>query len=131
MSRRQQLNASHDGRDYGWYAEVGGRVVAALIDWQPIDAEQDSYHLEPLTTDPVMLAELYDAALWEAPGRVVYRNRWLGAAVPRAMTCPDTASELRTTGRLVVRGLRLPARSPVWGRLRGWLGGLRLAGTPN
>lgn len=134
MVRRKQEIASNDGRDYGWYVEVGGHVVAALVDWRSVDAERDSYRLETLTDDAAALVELYGAALWQAPGRVVFRNRWLGKTAPRAAACPKAATELRKTGRLVVRGLRLPARSVAWRRLRGWLGELRLpllAGEPN
>ncbi len=126
MSRRSREEGWNDGRAYGWYVEVDGRIVAALVGCRPAEAGCDSYRVVPLTSDPGEAARLYGDELWARPGRVVFRNRWLGVAVRRAAPVDRAGAILRETGRLIVRGLYL-RRPSVWRRLVGLLGRVRPA----
>ena len=105
MTRRQRILESNLGRDYGWYVELDGEVVAALVSPRPAGPSCDSYRLEPVTSDPAAQARLYTEAFWADANRLVFRNRWFGDVARRAVPCAGAGGTLQATGRLEIREL--------------------------
>jgi hypothetical protein len=110
MNRRARLIESNYGRACGWYVEVAGQRLAALIDCQWEDMFWDSYCVEPLTSDPEQVALVLSEEFWNRIHiyQQVYRNREFDEVAENAFpACRDAGSGVSASGRVVLRGLYL------------------------
>jgi hypothetical protein len=117
MNRRLRVIESGYGRDKGWFVEVGGHRLAALTDCQWEDMFWDSYRVEPLATDPLLLELVLSDEFWNRIDiyRQVYRSRAFDEVAPNAFpACRDTGTDVSETGRVIMRGLYLAVPEYPW-----------------
>jgi hypothetical protein len=117
--RRLRLIETNCGRESGWYAERNGERLAILTDCRWEEMFWDSYHLEPITNDPVLnqrlLLEFWIDDEWED---VYFRNR----EFPEIVVTQAFPGPMREPGRLMIRGLYdCPLPRMPWDYLLLWL----------
>ncbi len=110
VARAKLLAASNFGRKFGWYVVFEGAIIGELDDYRPEDMFWDSYKVTPRSeaNAPVLL----DPELWLAC-RFRFQSIVMNDFVDGALCAGSAAQDLRTNGRVVMRGLYLVARTPI------------------
>jgi hypothetical protein len=113
FSQRLDMMKSQWGRDRGWYVEVDGERLAALVDPAWVEMFWASYHVEILTPDLAKRDMMYTQEFW---GRddLVFRDRQFGEIAPLAWASCVAAKTLKEEGRVAMRTLYLPVTCEPW-----------------
>ncbi|MBL8941956.1 MAG: hypothetical protein JNK45_02360 [Myxococcales bacterium] len=111
---------SNYGREFGWFLEKDGEIVAALVEPRHEDQFWHSYKVEPVDAGSLP-AIIFDPEFWHT-GHLVFRNRETGEVVRGALaggTIP-TRERPRVTMRALYSHLRptLIERVTLWLRRR-------------
>jgi hypothetical protein len=105
------------GRDFGWFVEKDGRLVAALVAPRFEDMFWYSYVVEPVGETGVDREAIFTAAFWAQPG-LVYRNRVTGEVATHAF--PGGASPTPDNPRIMMRALHTSQRPTLLERALLW-----------
>jgi hypothetical protein len=84
---RLALFEANYGREFGWFVEKDGVVLAALTDPRFEDMFWYSYDVEPVAQRPAQGEAVFTAEFWNQPG-LVFRNRVTGEVADGAFPGP-------------------------------------------
>ena len=93
------------GRDFGWFVEHNGAVLAELTDPRFEDMFWYSYNVQPLV--PAVAPLLFTAEFWNRQG-LAFRNRTTGHVITGAFA--GSRSPTEACPRVWMRGLLVPIR---------------------
>jgi hypothetical protein len=108
--RRLAILETKYGRTAGWFVEYGGRRLALLTDPQFGDMFWDTYHIEPLTTDPNESRRITTDQVWWLKCEFTFRNTAFDEIAPFAFPGGDCFD---AQGRVWMRGLYLNIEAPT------------------
>lgn len=113
---RLRVFESDYGRDFGWFVEKEGTVVAVLVDHEREDMFWDSYRVEP--GEGTSLPEgVFTPEFWHSGG-LTFRNRVTGEIAVNAFSGGTTAT--REHPRVIMRGLYSDLRPALLERIILW-----------
>jgi hypothetical protein len=112
LRRNLEVYRSDFGRNFGWWVELDGKRLTALVDavWLSDDQFWHLYRIVPLTSDPQDVAAISSEAFWFRPG-VMFINQRYGTRVTDAVAGPVWGRD--GVYLIMMRHLFVPVRFPL------------------